>query len=141
MRAHCPSSSMSHGTGAGSLEVAPGVQLMDTPAFPAAYKPEALAGRDFLNVLRDERELHWTFLSPPAIFGPGERTGRFRLGTDQLLVGDDGESRISMEDFAIALVDELEKPRHPRQRFTVGYCKIRARERCLRGVVKRTGGS
>ena len=107
--------------GAGSLEVAPGVQLMDTPDFPAAYKPEALAGRDFLHVLRDERELHWTFLSPSAIFGPGERTGTFRLGTDQLLVGADGESRISMEDFAIALVDELERPRHPRQRFTVGY--------------------
>jgi len=108
-------------SGAGSLEVAPGVQLMDTPDFPAAYKPEALAGGDFLNVLRGERELHWTFLSPSAVFVPGERTGTFRLGTDQLLVGADGESRISMEDFAIALVDELEGPRHPRQRFPVGY--------------------
>ncbi len=107
--------------GAGSLEVAPGVPLVDTPDFPAAYKPEALAGRDFLHVLRGERELNWAFLSPSAIFGPGERTGTFRLGTDQLLVGADGESRISMEDFAIALVDELETPRHPRQRFTVGY--------------------
>jgi hypothetical protein len=107
--------------GAGSLEVAPGVQLVDTPDFPAAYKAEALAGRDFLNVLRGERELNWTFLSPSAIFVPGERTGKFRLGTDQLLISDDGESRISMEDFAIAFVDELETPRHPRQRFTVGY--------------------
>lgn len=107
--------------GAGSLEVALGVQLVDTPDFPAAYKPEALAGRDFLNVLRGERELNWTFLSPSAIFVPGERTGKFRLGTDQLLISDDGESRISMEDFAIALVDELETPRHPRQRFSVGY--------------------
>ena len=107
--------------GAGSLEVAPGVQLVDTPDFPAAYKPEALAGREFLDVLRGERELNWTFLSPSAIFGPGERTGTFRLGTDQLLVDADGESRISMEDFAIALVDELERPRHPQQRFTVGY--------------------
>ena len=107
--------------GAGSLEVAPGAQLLDTPDFPAAYKPEALAGRDFLHVLRDKQELQWTFLSPSAIFGPGERTGAFRLGTDQLLIGDAGESRISMEDFAIALVDEIETPRHNRQRFTVGY--------------------
>jgi uncharacterized protein len=107
--------------GAGSLEVAPGVPLMDTPDFPAAYKPEALAGREFLHVLRGERELQWTFLSPSAIFEPGERTGTFRLGTDQLLIGADGESRISLEDFAIAMVDELERPRHPQQRFTVGY--------------------
>jgi uncharacterized protein len=107
--------------GAGSLEVAPGVQLVDTPEFPEAYKPESLAGRDFLHALRGERELNWTFLSPSATFAPGERTGTFRLGTDQLLIGADGESRISMEDFAIALVDELETPRHPRQRFTVGY--------------------
>jgi uncharacterized protein len=93
---------------------------VDTPDFPAAYTPEALAGRDFLNMLRGERELNWTFLSPSAIFVPGERTGKFRLGTDRLLISDDGESRISMEDFAIALVDEPETPRHPRQRFTVG---------------------
>ena len=107
--------------GAGSLEVSPGVQLVDTPDFPTAYKPEALAGRDFLNVLSGERELEWTFLSPSALFVPGERTGKFRLGTDRLLVGSGGESRISMEDYAIAFVDELETPRHSRQRFTVGY--------------------
>ena len=107
--------------GAGSLEVSPGVQLVDTPDFPEAYKPEALAGRDFLNVLRGERELDWTFLSRSALFVPGERTGKFRLGTDGLLVDSTGESRISMEDYAIALVDELEMPRHSRQRFTVGY--------------------
>ena len=107
--------------GAGSLEVAPGVQLVDTPDFPEAYKPEALAGRDFLNVLRDERELDWTFPSPSALFVPGERSGQFRLGTDGLLVGANGESKISMEDYPIALVDELENPRHSRQRFTVGY--------------------
>jgi putative NADH-flavin reductase len=107
--------------GAGSLEVSPEVQLVDTPDFPAGYKPEALAGRDFLNVLRGERELDWTFLSPSALFVPGERTGKFRLGTDSLLAGANGESKISMEDYAIALVDELETPRHPRQRFTVGY--------------------
>ena len=107
--------------GAGSLEVAPGVKLVDTPNFPEAYKAEALAGCDFLDTLRSERELDWTFLSPSAAFVPGERTGKFRLGTDRLLVGANGESRISFEDYAIALIDELETPRHSRQRFTVGY--------------------
>ena len=107
--------------GAGSLAVAPGVQLVDTPEFPDIYKTEALAGRDFLNVLRTENELDWTFLSPSALFVPGERTGKFRLGTDELLIGTNGESKISMEDFAIALVDELENPKHSRQRFTIGY--------------------
>ncbi|MGF7177682.1 NAD(P)-dependent oxidoreductase [Azospirillum doebereinerae] len=107
--------------GAGSLEVAPGVALIDTPQFPAAYKAEASAGRDALNVLRDEETLDWTFLSPSALFAPGERTGNFRLGTDALLVDGAGNSHISMEDYAIALVDELETPRHSRRRFTVGY--------------------
>ena len=107
--------------GAGSLEVAPGVQLVDTPDFPEAYKPESLAGREFLNTLRGEQELNWSFLSPSAEFAPGKRTGKFRLGTDRLLIGSNGESKISMEDFAIAFVDELETPRHSRQRFTVGY--------------------
>ena len=96
------------------------MQLVDTPDFPDGYKPEALAGRDFLNVLRGERELDWTFLSPSALFVPGKRTGKFRLGTDRLLVGANGESKISFEDYAIALVDELETARHSRQRFTVG---------------------
>jgi putative NADH-flavin reductase len=107
--------------GAGSLEVAPGVALIDSPNFPDAYKPEASAGRDFLNVLRGEKELEWTFFSPAAFFGPGERTGKFRLGGDALLVGPDGQSRLSMEDYAIALVDELETPRHVRRRFTAAY--------------------
>ncbi|MCW2290027.1 putative NADH-flavin reductase [Pseudomonas sp. BIGb0408] len=107
--------------GAGSLEVAPGVALIDTPEFPAAYKDEAGAGRDFLNVLRGEKELDWTFLSPSALFEPGQRTGKFRIGKDSLLVDAQGNSSISMEDFAIALVDELEQPEHSRQRFTVGY--------------------
>ncbi len=87
----------------------------------AEYKPETLAGEEFLNVLRGERELDWTFLSPSYFFAPGERTGKFRLGKDELLVAADGQSRISTEDFAIALVDELEQPKHSRQRFTVGY--------------------
>lgn len=107
--------------GAGTLEVAPGVQLMDTADFPDAYKPEALAGRVFLDALRGESSLDWTFLSPSAEFVPGERTGNFRLGRDRLLVGADGKSWISMEDYATAFVDEIETPQHPRQRFTVGY--------------------
>jgi putative NADH-flavin reductase len=107
--------------GAGSLEVAPGVALVDTPGFPAEYKSEALAGREFLNTLRGEHDLEWTFLTPSASFGPGQRTGKFRLGKDELLTGADGLSRISTEDFAIALVDELEAPKYTRERFTVGY--------------------
>ena len=107
--------------GAGSLEVSPGTQLVDTPDFPAAYKPEALAGRDFLNVLRGEQQLEWTFLSPAAEFFPGQRTGEFRIGGDELLVQSNGASKISMEDFAVAMLDELEEPQHVRQRFTVGY--------------------
>ncbi|HQT76840.1 MAG: 3-beta hydroxysteroid dehydrogenase [Rhodospirillales bacterium 20-64-7] len=107
--------------GAGSLDVAPGVRLVDSPAFPAAYKAEALAGGAFLDVLRTEPTLNWTFISPAAMFVPGERTGRFRLGGDQLLTDHEGTSTVSFEDFAIALADELESPTHPRQRFTVAY--------------------
>ena len=107
--------------GAATLEVAPGRILLDAPGFPAAYRPEAEGGRRFLDLLRGERELDWTFLSPPAEFEPGERTGTFRLGTAQLLVDANGKSRISMEAYAIAFVDELEAPKHSRQRFTVGY--------------------
>lgn len=106
--------------GAGSLEVAPGVRLVDTPEFPAIYKDEALGGAAFLDALRAEPDLDWTFLSPSALFVPGERTGRFRLGKDELLSSEAGSS-ISFEDYAIALVDELEKPAHIRERFTVGY--------------------
>jgi len=107
--------------GAGSLEVAPGLTLVNSPDFPPEYKPETLAGVKFLDVLRQEEELDWTFLSPSYLFAPGERTGKFRLGKDELLVGADGQSRISTEDFAIALVDELERPKHSCERFTVGY--------------------
>jgi putative NADH-flavin reductase len=106
--------------GAGSLEVAPGVRLIDTPEFPAIYKAEATAGNVFLDLLKQEKQLDWTYLSPSAMFVPGERTGKFRLGKDQLLATDKGSS-ISFEDFAIALADEVEKPAHSRQRFTVGY--------------------
>ncbi|HQA09453.1 NAD(P)H-binding protein, partial [Zoogloea sp.] len=107
--------------GAGSLEVAPGVALVDTPEFPEIYKAEAIGGSAFLQTLRAETELDWTFLSPSALFEPGERTGRFRLGGDRLLVDASGNSHISMEDYAIALADELETPKHSRARFTVGY--------------------
>jgi putative NADH-flavin reductase len=78
--------------GAGSLEVAPGVKLVDTPQFHAAYKAEAIKGGEFLDLLRQEKALEWTFLSPSAVIGPGERTGRFRLGKDQLLTTDKGSS-------------------------------------------------
>jgi putative NADH-flavin reductase len=107
--------------GAGSLEVAPGVRLVTTPGFPVAYKAEAEKGAAFLDLLRAEKELNWTFLSPSALFTAGERTGKFRLGTDQLLTASDGKSSISFEDFAVALADEIERPAHIRQRFTVGY--------------------
>lgn len=107
--------------GAGSLEVAPGKALADTPGFPESYKAEAAAGRAFLETLRSELDVDWTFVSPSAAFAPGLRTGKFRLGGDRLLVDAHGKSWISMEDFAIALVDELETQGHPRQRFTVGY--------------------
>lgn len=107
--------------GAGSLEVAPGVTLVDTPDFPAVYLDEARKGGAYLELLKQDKTLDWTFLSPSAIIAPGERTGTFRLGLDQLLVDGNGDSKISAEDYAIALVDELEKPAHSRRRFTVGY--------------------
>jgi putative NADH-flavin reductase len=107
--------------GAGSLEVSPGVQLVDTPDFPAAYKPAALAARDALKIYQQEKDLEWTYFSPAAEIVPGERTGKFRTGKNELIAGADGKSRISMEDFAVALLDELEQPAHIRERFTVGY--------------------
>jgi putative NADH-flavin reductase len=107
--------------GAGSLEVAPGVQLVDTPDFPAAYKPASLAHREALKIFKQEKELEWTYVSPPAEIGPGERTGKFRIGGDQLITDEQGKSFISMEDFAVAILDEIENPKHIRQRFTVGY--------------------
>ena len=107
--------------GAGSLEVMPGVQSVDLPEFPAEYKQGALATREALNLLRKEPSLEWSFLSPSANLFPGQRTGKFRLGTDQLLADAKGESRISVEDYATAMIDEVEKPKHIRRRFTVGY--------------------
>lgn len=107
--------------GAGSLEVAPGKQVIDSPEFPADWKGSAEGARDALHWLRDEPALDWTMLCPSAMISPGERTGRFRLGGDQLLVGANGKSEISVADYAVAMLDEAEQGAHHRRRFTVGY--------------------
>ena len=108
--------------GAGSLEVAPGLQLVDSPQFPAAWRPGALAHRDGLNVYRQTNSsVDWTYFSPANFIAPGARTGAYRTGAEQLVVDDKGESRISAEDYAVALVDEIETPRFTRQRFTAAY--------------------
>ena len=107
--------------GAGSLEIAPGVAHFDTPEFPAAYQGGARATAQIKDLLRAEKDLEWTFLCPSTSIFPGERTGKFRLGGDQLLIGTDGQSRISVEDYAVAMIDELENPKHTGHRFTVGY--------------------
>jgi putative NADH-flavin reductase len=106
--------------GAGSLEVAPGVQLVDTPEFPAAWKGIALAHRDALDVFRTA-ELDWTYISPAAFIEPGKRTGSFRIGSNQLITDAQGNSRISNEDYAVALVDEVEKGNFIRRQMTVAY--------------------
>lgn len=106
--------------GAGSLEVAPGVRLVDTPDFPPEWKAIAIAHADALELLRTAK-LDWTDVSPAAYIHPGERTGKYRSGKDQLLVNDKGQSEISAEDFAIAIADEVENPRHLRERFTAAW--------------------
>lgn len=107
--------------GAGSLEVAPGQQLVDSPQFPAEWKAGALAARDYLNTLRGEKELEWTFLSPPIHLVPGERKGTYRTGKDSPVFEASGESTISVQDLAVAMLDALEQGRYIRERFTVGY--------------------
>jgi putative NADH-flavin reductase len=107
--------------GAGSLEVAPGKRLLDTPQFPDAAKAEANAGVAFLDKLKAANDLDWVFLSPAAMIAFGERTGTFRLGKDQLLTDANGKSAISFEDYAVAMVDELEQHRHSCERFAVAY--------------------
>jgi putative NADH-flavin reductase len=106
--------------GAGSLEVAPGVQLVNTPEFPTAWKPVPLAHREALGILRAST-LDWTYLSPANEIVPGKRTGHYRVGTDQLVVDTKGKSLVSMEDYAMAALDDVEKPRFVRRRFTVAY--------------------
>lgn len=107
--------------GAGSLEVKPGVQLLDTPEFPAEWKDGASATRDAFEVIKQVSDLDWTVLSPAMVIEPGARTGKFRLGNNQVLFNDKGESKISTADFAVALLDELERPAHIKQRFTLAY--------------------
>jgi hypothetical protein len=106
--------------GAGSLEISPGVQLIDTPEFPDAWRGIALAHRDVLPVLK-ESDVDWSYFSPAALIEPGQRTGKFRVGGTRLISNDHGESRISAEDYAVALVDELENPRNLRKQFTAAY--------------------
>ena len=109
--------------GAGSLFVAPGVQMVDTPEFashvPPNIIPGAKAARDALTSLRGNTALAWTFLSPPALLAPGERSGRYRVGGEQLLMAGEAPAGISVADLAVAIVDEIETPRHVRARFTV----------------------
>jgi len=107
--------------GAGSLEVVPGQQLVDTPEFPAAWKGIALAHRDAMQVYLSTKDLDWTYVSPAAFIEPGSRTGKFRTGSDKLIVDGKGKSAISMEDFAVLILDELEKPKAIRQRLTAAY--------------------
>ena len=107
--------------GAGSLFVAPGVQLVDTPEFPAEWKQGALAARDALTLLRAEASLEWTFLSPAVFLEPGERKGNFRIGSEQVLMNGDKPASITVADLAVAIVDEIETPRHVRARFTAAY--------------------
>lgn len=106
--------------GAGLLEVAPGVTLIKSGYLPAEYIPIATSHERALEVLR-KSDINWAYLSPGAYFVPGERTGQFRLGTKELVADEKGESKISYADYAIALVDEIEKPKHERASFSVGY--------------------
>ena len=107
--------------GAGSLDNGKGVKMIDAGGVPKPYQAESRAGCAFLDRLRATDDLDWTFLSPSAQFVAGERTGVFRLGTDTALRDTNGRSWISYEDYAVALVDEIEESRHSRRRFTVGY--------------------
>jgi putative NADH-flavin reductase len=104
--------------GAGSLLVGPGLQLVDTPDFPPAWRPVALAHRDALELWRTVTDLDWTYVSPAAMIAPGTRTGNYQSGDDLLLVDADGQSRISIEDFAVAVLDLVEQASHKRQRVT-----------------------
>lgn len=110
--------------GAGSLYIAPETQIVDTEDFPPEIKPGALAARDYLNIIKEETELDWTFLSPAIEMHPGTsgtRTGSYRTGLENPVVDADGRSVLSVEDTAVALVDELEKPEHIQRRFTAAY--------------------
>jgi uncharacterized protein len=110
--------------GAGSLFVAPGQQLVDTEGFPAEWKPGALAARDYLNILKNETVLDWTYLSPAVEMHQGTsgvRKGTYRTALENPVFDDNGRSVMSVEDTAVAIVDELENPKHIRERFTAAY--------------------
>lgn len=106
--------------GAGSLEIN-GQQLVDSPEFPAEYKEGALGARQALNDLKAENELDWSFVSPAILLVPGQATGTFRLGKDSPVFDDKGESKITVGDLAVAILDEAEQGKHIRQRFTAAY--------------------
>jgi len=106
--------------GAGSLEIN-GQQLVDSPDFPADWKEGALGARQALNELREENDLDWTFVSPAIMLEPGERTGKYRLGVDQPVFDEKGESKISVDDLAVAIIDEAEQGKHIGKRFTAAY--------------------
>lgn len=105
--------------GAGSLEIQPGVQLLDTPEFPAQWKATAEGARAALQILRELPDMEWTVLSPPPHIHPGKRTGSYRTGLDAVIQRDGGPADISLEDYAVAMVDEAQSAKHRRQRFTV----------------------
>lgn len=108
--------------GAGSLLHPDGIEEARRPEFPEPFRPNSLRGGDLLNMLKATSDLDWTFISPPRMFVPGERTGTFRYGNDHMLMNAEGNpTSISFEDFALALVDELENPEYLRKRFTIGY--------------------
>ncbi|MDE1324841.1 NAD(P)-dependent oxidoreductase [Vibrio aestuarianus] len=108
--------------GAGSLEVAPGVKLVTVEGFPEAYKGEALAQGEALEVLRtSDSAVNWTFISPAAEIFPGDKQGAYRIGSDALLSDEQGNSRISVSDYAVVMIDELESAAHPSQRIGVAY--------------------
>lgn len=106
--------------GAGTLEVAPGKTLLESGMLPAEWVPIATAHGRALDALRAS-DADWTYVSPAAFFEPGERTGRYRTSADTLLTDEKGESRVSMEDYAIAMVDEVESGAHRKSRFAVAW--------------------
>ena len=108
--------------GAGSLFISPGKRIMDTGSIPESYLPAVRALAEvYLIDLMAEKSVDWVFFSPAGILEQGLRTGKFRLGKDDLIVNEKGESKISVQDYAVAMIDELEKPAHHRERFTIGY--------------------
>jgi putative NADH-flavin reductase len=107
--------------GAGSLEVSPGVRLLDTPDFPPEYRQEAVQGADALEFYRAIDDVDWTYVSPAAIISPGERRGSYQMGGDELVTDEEGNSEISAEDYAIAIADLVEQPGHSRERVGVAW--------------------